>query len=361
MVVHHRFKLLKLPYLAYDKVVNEMNIREQYKVATLSKKMQRVVKNSNQRETIFPHVRFHRIISIVFTNDKKRNSFTIRLRPKQEERYPTMAEFQEQFLFFKNIFNISNIDLSFLHDYPRHLELQVIPFLVQENLKVSRFIAYSNYCTPKDTYLLALNQSTNAKQLQLYNGLPGEIQLSVDECPIMNVDDMALFDARWVKIDHMLKRFMNCQKIQLHGCRFRVGEFKLFVQKWMRSPESRVEYVKFQLKNPSQFGSLVQGIEHRLVGQAYIDNVVIDSYSGCFMVEQVTSGKRAIIYNNHGELIFTTKFSLQLSIRPNVTQPSEPGFENDDDEPNYQDDLEMDDFDSDDSEVDDNDSDLDSD
>ncbi|EGT36943.1 hypothetical protein CAEBREN_23554 [Caenorhabditis brenneri] len=308
-----RFPLLRLPFIPMEIVIRLMDVPEQYKMATVSKKATKLVTLSLSRKTFFARFFFRQILKFDIWNSETKSSFAVEIEYPAPEEYTRMESIRSHIEFMKIVFHLKDIQLNFQTYRPPGLESGLIS-VFEEYLVISNLTLYTHIDgqTNDELYLYILKKCCHYSRLYIYMDTTANFKLPVSDCPMFSCDELVLTKPHWATVDHFATNLENVKQLVISETQFNAKEANKFIKSWING--SRIEGLILDLKDDTVFRRVFRDIDDAIeIREAVVHCYLCHFEEGEAFVVKQADGKEAIVYEMDDSLFLQTEFSRDLS------------------------------------------------
>ncbi|CAL2041512.1 unnamed protein product [Caenorhabditis brenneri] len=301
------FPLLRLPGLAREHTVEQMEVREQFRFATLSKKTKRFARNAIRQVsyTIDWSLEVGKNdVSIAKTGSY--SSLDMNIMPIEKKgAYP---ETDGKFYLYVNdidecsIYLLRILDgLNFFQNSKFQLTFTHLPSdFIKEFLTTSQDLSINIHQlevvggNPDDEfYTWLMENCCNVKRLLNFCSTTPEFQFD-SQVPFPG-EWCYLDDPSWLKLSHVANLFMNCRYLSVPRRNHQLTEKDLnqIVKLWME--DSKLEFFSVDLKESINFDIIMKDIEKEPIERAYVGKSDKVFQPGMAFKIRQKSGQEAVV------------------------------------------------------------------
>ncbi|EGT58424.1 hypothetical protein CAEBREN_10408 [Caenorhabditis brenneri] len=305
----HSFPLLRLPLLAAIKGIQLMNVREQFKLSKLSKRLLFIVKTSVKKQSFKLDIKLRKEFPVKIKSRTARNKYVFNFQPGLD--YPDLESIQNFIVHVASVFSDLTISLDFNDArYPRYL-MDLVP--LTKNLNLTRGFLRAFTDRPDDELCRFIFKECNDfKRIYMYCRTTPDFELSPEQTGAFCTDQFVINDP-WFSMNHVLQSFMDCKKLDLLSLDFSVTDVNKFLRNWIQG--SGVNYLICNVSGGGEvrMESLLKGITAVPEPEVMIssDGLGRLRHYGCFIIEQ-SNGVKGVVSRCWNKLfVLSTVFELE--------------------------------------------------
>ncbi|CAL2048457.1 unnamed protein product [Caenorhabditis brenneri] len=307
------FPMLRLPLIVMEKTIRLMDVSDQYNMAAISKRGQKLVRLFLSRDTFKVVYCFLQTLSIHIRNRKTHGLLKISMENPTPEEYVDMESLERHIECLEKVFQPESTDLVFRTKRPPGLEARLIP-VFEKYLVITKLIVYPLIDQPKtepadELYLYILKKCCKISCLYINLETTADFKVPVSECSNFSCDTLSLDGAHWVTGDHFVNNFKNVKDIDICGHSVNPKEANKFIKSWISG--CRIESASWYcFETGTRLRYVFRSIDAIEIREVYFDPTSVTRFEEgkAFVVKQ-PDGKEAIVYESRNQLHLDTKFT----------------------------------------------------
>ncbi|CAL2052250.1 unnamed protein product [Caenorhabditis brenneri] len=311
--VQRTFPLFRLPTLAYENVIDILDLKEKFDLSAASKKSSLIVKRYNQikKHNLVIFLRCHnnpaRIYVYIDRGNKSHltnsNSWVYNLGDENNVIVdPTIT----QITHIASVAPTASLRLEF-GEMP--LERAFIPLAQRLNLTLKSVEKYfMGNLLEKELCRWVFENCRHAQRLIYYFETTFDFTMEPETMESYSFEVLDISDATWVTGNHLIKCFTNCKDIEFTNTKLTDQEMNDFLKHWIVEGSKIQKFLLTENILHFETADVLVGITY--VSYPYVHDKTLDKIAKPGYVIKNTEGLEAVVHLTNDMFHLTTDFEI---------------------------------------------------